>query len=106
MLIQLISSEVFFDAEGSFSAHRKTEQLHCTISNTREDLIELIKETIVELGFQVRRETRRQRPNWKTLHLLSILGGKEEIKRFIQLINPILRKREVKYANETRILTG
>jgi len=95
----------FFDAEGSFFAGRKTDrktgQPHCTITNTREDLIELIKRTIVRLGFQVRKETRQRtmKSNWKNSYTLRILGGKEEINRFLQLIKPISQKQEVKYAN-------
>jgi len=85
----------FFDAEGSFIVATKTRQLFCKIHNTREDLIELIKETIVRLGFQVRKEVRRYKLNRKDLYILSILGGKEEVRRFLQLIEPISRKRDV-----------
>ncbi|MBE8539411.1 LAGLIDADG family homing endonuclease [Geoglobus acetivorans] len=74
----------FYESEG----HRAHSNIQ--MYNTNLKLLKLIKAQLEKLGFKVSIKTYTRR-NRKPEHVLTVLGGKKEVLRFIQIINPITK---------------
>jgi intein-encoded DNA endonuclease-like protein len=81
-----------YETDGSFR-----DKYHIVIIyNTDLELVKLVKYFTEELGFKVSLITtdypHRKNPKWKVAYHLQLVGGKEDRERFIQVINPVIKR--------------
>jgi hypothetical protein len=82
-----------YEAEGSYR-----DKYHIVIVyNSNLELVTLVKALIEKLGFEtsliVSDHPHRKNPRWKVAYQLHLRGGEEARRRFIQTVNPIVKRR-------------
>lgn len=85
----------FYESEGNLNYNR----FGCPtlrIFNTKKELLEVVEELLGHFGFKCSWSSRLPSLGNKTLFTIGLLGGKKEIERFFDLINPSIKCDEVK----------
>lgn len=87
----------FFDSEGYFYKYKTTNAVSCKMSNCDRELLSFIEKLVSRFGFRYSiYENMKKFPNRKPFKLydLDIRGGREEIRRFINLIQPSIKRKQ------------
>jgi hypothetical protein len=81
-----------YETEGSYR-----DKYHLVIIyNTNLEIVNLVKYLIEKFGFKtsliVSEHPHKKNPKWRVAYYLQLIGGKEAREKFIQLINPVIKR--------------
>ncbi len=82
----------FYEAEGSLSYNKRIKQLHIRITNTNYEYMELVRDILQLIGFNV--NVRRRRGTKKPAYEIELTGN-NICRRFLKIVNPLI-KNEIK----------
>jgi len=84
----------FYESEGSLLVKRHINHYHRTLRmvNTDTRKITAVERALQSIGFKTTVfPSQDKRSNRKTMHILIVLGGMEELQRFFTVINPCIK---------------
>lgn len=83
----------FYESEGSCYKVKTRGYYELVITNTNKNYAQLIFDLINDLGFSFRwYEYQPKNLNHKRVYTLHIRGGVKEIQRFINIVNPVIKR--------------
>lgn len=80
----------FYESEGS-ARKRERHGVEITLSNTENDLIELIGRLLKRINITYSVTSREQNKNWKKSYHIRILGASDSKIKFMNKLNPIIK---------------
>lgn len=87
----------FYESEGSYFHYESVRhnQYQLYVVNTNLKLLKIVREFFTSFDFKTW-WSEKTLPSEKTLYKISLKGGKKEVARFFDLINPCIKKEKIK----------